>query len=593
MIGQQTAGRRNWLQQRRLDSELLVVVGWLGLLLAFLVLVPLILVLWFSFRTAGPGQGEGAFTLSNYTETFLNPLTYELLLNTFWFSIGSIAVGLVIGVGFAWLIERTNTPLRNFGFVTVVINGAMPASMFAIAWVLVLNPRTGLINLPFTAEVDLLPFVAGFQGLAWDKGPFNPNTLGSMIFVEGLRLAATIFLMVIGLFRSMDPALEEASAMSQVGQLKTVRHVTLPVMMPGLLGVVIYVATSTIGIFEIPGVMGMPADIHVLATRIYVATSQIPPDYGLATSLATIAGILGVVGILLYHRVTRIQQRFATVTGKGYRPRRIELSRTGRSVSAGLIILFFILSFGLPLTILFWASLLPFYQAPTPNALQFVSLESYRFILVGPGRHEFLQGLRNSLLLIMVVPAATMLLSAVVSWFVVRSKVQGRSILDMLAFLPHTVPGIVMGLAWLIIGLFILVPTYGTIWLIVIAHVSLFIAYGTRTTNGAMFQIHRELEEAGAMSGAGWFSTFRRIVLPLLLPSLVAGWLWIAIHSGRELTVALLLQSSSNRIISAYVWQQFFGGRLNLAAAAGVLLVFLIIVLVVLTRYAGQRLSRQ
>ncbi len=581
MIGQSAAGRLIRRPRLGADPQVLAVVGGLGALLGFLVLVPLVLVLWFSLRTTGPGERGGEFTLQNYANTFANPLTYELLVNTFWFSIGSIAVGLVIGVGFAWLIERTNTPLRNFGFVSIVINSAMPASMFAIAWVLVLNPRTGLVNLPFTVLLD------------WDKGPFNPNTMYAMIFVEGLRLAATIFLMVIGLFRSMDPALEEAAAMSQVNAFKTVRHVTLPIMTPGILGVVVYVATSTVGIFEIPGVMGMPADIHVLATRIYLATSQEPPNYGFATSLATIAGILGIVGIYIYHRVTRIQQRFATITGKGYRPRRIELGQMGRSISAGLIILFFILTFALPMFILIWASLIPYYQAPLPKALPTVSLDAYRYIIDGPGRHEFLQGLRNSLLLILVVPALTMLLSAVVSWFVVRSRARGKSILDLLAFMPHTVPGIVMGLAWLIIGLFILVPTYGTIWLIVIAHVSLFIAYGTRTTNGAMFQIHRELEEAGAMSGAAWFSTFRRIILPLLMPSLVAGWLWVAIHSGRELTVALLLQSSSNRIISAYVWQQFFGGRLNLAAAAGVLLVILIILLVVLVRIAGQRLSRQ
>ena len=266
MLGQQTAGRRIRLPWRGTDPQVLIVVGSLGVLLAFLVLVPLILVLWFSLRTAGPGEPGGTFTLENYAETFLNPLTYELLINTFWFSLGSVIVGLVIGVGFAWLIERTNTPLRNFGFVSIVINSAMPASMFAIAWVLVLNPRTGVVNMPFTVLLD------------WDKGPFNPNTLGSMIFVEGLRLAATIFLMVIGLFRSMDPSLEEASAMSQVGTLKTARHITLPIMTPGILGVVVYVATSTVGVFEIPGVMGLPADIHMLATRIFLATSQSPPE---------------------------------------------------------------------------------------------------------------------------------------------------------------------------------------------------------------------------------------------------------------------------------------------------------------------------
>ena len=563
------------------DFEVLAVLGSLGALLAFLVVVPLVLVLWFSFRSGGPTE-DGGLTLQNYRDTFLNPLTYELMVNTLVFSFGSIIVGLIIGVGFAWLFERTDTPLRNFGFVTVVLNSAMPAALFAIAWVLVLNPRTGLINLPFT------------MWLGWDKGPFTPHNLISMIVVEGLRLSATIFLMVIGLFRSMDPALEEASSMSQVGTLKTARHVTLPIMVPGLLGVVIYVATSTIGTFEIPGVMGMPADIHVLATRIFVATTQTPADYGFATSLATIAGILGIVGIWLYHHVTKIQARFATVTGKVFRPRRIQLSKRGKIISVSVIFLFFFFGILLPILILIWASLIPFYQAPSPSALKFVSLEAYQFILAGPGSNEFFQGLRNSLFLILTVPIITMLLAAIISWFVVRSQVKGKSGLDAMAFLPHTVPGIVMGLAWLIIALYTdILPIYGTIWVIVIAHVSLFIAYGTRTTNGAMFQIHRELEEAGAMSGAGWIARFRTIILPLLIPSLVAGWLWIAIHSGRELTVALLLQSSSNRLISAYIWQQYFNGRLELAGAAGVLLTIIILLLVVIARWVGSKIARQ
>lgn len=561
-----------------LEPQYVIFVGGLGFILALLVIAPLAILLFYSLWSVGPVDDGGSFTLENYRKTFLSSATYELLFNTAVFGVGSVAVGLAFGVSLAWIVERTNAPLRNFAFVVAIITAGIPPLLYAMAWVFLLNPRTGVFNIPFT------------QWLDWDKGIFNPYTLGTLVVVEAFRLTPTIFLMVVGLFRSMDPALEEAAATSGANTTTTVRKVTLPVMLPGLLGVIIFVGTATIGLFELPAILGMPGGIHVFATRIYIAMDTTPRDYGLATSLGTVAALIGIVGIYYYHRVTRVQQKFATITGKGYRPRRIDLGKY-RPWAGTAIILYFFLMVVLPSIVLIYASTQTFFRPPSLSAIQAGSLEAYREIF---GQDAFWIGLRNSLMLIATVPVATILLSAVVSWVVVRSKAPGRGVLDTLAFVPFTAPSIVFGLAFLLIAFWVdWIPVYGTIWLIVIVHVARFLAYGTRATNGAMFQLHKELEEAGSVSGVGWLTVFRRITLRLLVPSLIAGWLWVAIHSGRELSMALLLSTRDSQILSLVAWGAWENGRSNEAAAIGMILMVMMTVIVVLARIVTLRLSKE
>lgn len=561
-----------------LEPQYVIFVGGLGLILVLLVIVPLAILLFYSLWSVGPADSGGSFTLENYRKTFLSSTTYRLLYNTAVFGIGSVALGLVFGVSLAWIVERTNSPLRNFAFVVAIITAGIPPILYAMSWVFLLNPRTGVFNIPFT------------QWLGWKEGIFDPHTLGTLVVVESFRLTPTIFLMVVGLFRSMDPALEEAASTSGASTATTVRKVTLPVMLPGLLGVIIFIGTATIGLFELPAILGMPEGIHVFATRIYVAMDTTPRDYGLATSLGTVAALIGIVGIYYYHRVTRVQQKFATITGKGYRPRRIDLGKY-RWWAGSAIIFYFIIMVVLPTVVLLYASTQPFFRPPSLLAFESANLDAYRLIF---RQEAFWIGLRNSLFLIAVVPISTILLSAIVSWVVVRSKAPGRGVLDTLAFVPFTAPSIVFGLAFLLIAFWVdWIPIYGTIWLIVIVHVARFLAYGTRATNGAMFQLHKELEEAGSVSGVGWLTVFRRITLRLLIPSLVAGWLWVAIHSGRELSMALLLTTRDNQILSIVTWGAWENGRIDEATALGVILMAMMTTIVVVARFVTLRLTRE
>jgi iron(III) transport system permease protein len=560
-----------------LDRENLIMLA-VGLLVAYITVVPLAVMIWFSIRTNGPAEVGGTFTLNNYIEAYLNPTTYLLLGNTFLFAGGSTILGMVLGVGFAWIVERTNVPGRTLAYVMVPLSAATPGVLFGIAWVLLLSPRIGVYNLPFT------------QWLGWETAPFQPYSLLGMIVVESMRISATVFLMVIGLFRSMDPSLEEAASSAGVGTFQTLRRVTLPILLPGMLAVLIYISTSLMGAFEIPAILGMPEGIYVFSTRIWVATHKLPRDYGLAGSLAMLFTAIGIIGILVYHRVLRVQQRFATVTGKAFRPRVLNL---GRWKYLGTFAILFYFTFAIlgPMLILVWASLQPFYQIPSGAALANVSLDAYKRLFT---LSWMVDAVKNTLLLVLIVPTVTMGLSAFLSWMVVRSKAPGRKILDTLAFLPHTMPSIVIGLAlmWLYLS-FDVIPIYGTIWIINLAMITQFLAFGSRTTNAAMYQLHKDLEEAGAVGGASWFDVFRKITIPLLVPSLVSGWIWVAIHAVRELTAAVMLGTPQTRVLSVLIWNFWETGDVAMTAAAGILLSLFVASLLLIGRIVSQRSVRQ
>jgi iron(III) transport system permease protein len=547
-------------------------------LVAYLTVVPLALMLWFSVSSTGPGEAAGAFTLANYAEAYLNPANLPLLTNTLLFTVGSSAFGLVLGLGFAWLVERTNTPLRNFAYVVVPLTAATPGILFAIAWVLLLSPRIGVFNAIVRAVFGL------------ELPPFDPYSLNWMIVVEGVRITPTVFLMLVGLLRGMDPALEEAAATSGAHPVNTFFRVTLPVLLPGIAGALIYVGTSLMGSFEIPAVLGMPVGVNVVSTRIWQATQRLPRDFGLAASLASGFGLIALLAIWQYQRVLRVQQQYVTVTGKGYRPRMVNLGRW-RYVGSVAISVYFVLAILAPLLILGWASLLPFYQAPSMQALRSVTLSGYTRLFTQPW---FGDAVRNTAIITLLVPTVTILLSAVSSWIIVRSRFAGRKLLDALAFLPHTMPGIILAVAILWLYLTVDVPPiYGTVWIILVALSTQYLAFGTRTTNGALYQLHQELEEAAALSGASWLSTFRRITIPLLLPSLVSGWIWIAIHAMRELSVALMLSSPDSRILPVLIWDFWQNGEIDLAAASGVLLTLLVAALMVIGRLATLWVARK
>ena len=368
--------------------------------------------------------------------------------------------------------------------------------------------------------------------------------------------------------------------MSGASTLQTIRRITLRLVLPTSASVLLLMFVRALEAFEVPAVIGIPARTYVYTSEIYLAFTDFPPNYGLGSALAV--GLLGlsVIGVWFYLRLTRNSERFETVTGKAFRPRRWELGRW-RWPAALLLVAYFAGVVLLPFLVIFWVSFLPFFATPSQEALGMLSLENYEYLL---GFSPFHRALQNSVVLAVLAASVTMLLTAVVSWIVYKSRLPGRSVLDFLAFLPIAIPGLVLGMGLIVFYVTFPVAIYGTIWVLLIAYVTKYLPYGMRSSSGSIVQISRELEEAASMSGARWLDTFRRVTLPLLRPGLAAGWIYICIVSFREFSTSILLATGQSQVLSILVFRMYEQGQTTVVAAMGVVMI-LTILLIVLAFY--------
>lgn len=548
----------------------------LGGLLAYLVAVPLAVLLVSSFRPTGLPLDPG-WTLDNFFVTYGDPDFYVLVWTTVQFAFGSMAGALAIGVAIAWLVERTDLPMRGLVRVMVILPMATPPVLLAIGWVMLLSPRTGFFN-------DLVGAALGLT-----EPLFDIFSLGGMIFVESLSLVPSTFLMLSPAFRNMDPNLEEAALTAGAGPWTMIRRIILPLLLPSLLAAAAFLFMVGMVVFDIPGTIGVPVGLFVLASRIVYLASDAAggiSQYNLISAIAVFFVVLLVLLAFGYRHATRQSSRFVTVTGKNYRPRPFRL-RGWRWPAFALVSLYFFLATVAPIGILLWTSLLP-YQAPVSfEMISKLTLANHQAFL---SNQRVLQAAQNSVVIAVVAATVVAALSLLISWTVVRSRVPGRAVIDTLSFLPIAIPGAIIGVALIYVYLTIsIIDVYGTIWIIVIAYVTVYISYGSRTTHGVMAQIHPDLEDAARTSGAGWLRLMRRIIVPLTLPAALAVWIWVLAHCMRELASALLLQGRDNRTLPVLLWNYWSGGEPNKAAAVGVWLVVAMLLVVALWQIMSQR----
>ena len=550
-----------------------VIIGLCVALVAWLALVPLVFLLWQSFLTPQTATVASRYTLENYWAAYFSSGTAELLLNSVEFASGSAVLALVLGTGLAWMNERTNTPCKALFFALAIIPLVIPGVLFTVSWIMLASPKIGLINLALQ------------KLLHSDTVLLNINSMAGMIWVDGLHYSSMAFLLMTAAFRSMDPSLEEQAAMSGASTLQTARRITLKLAWPAAFGALLILFVRAIESFEVPALLGLPVGIHVYTSSIYQAIHQYPSQVGLASAYAVTLLLLTSVGIYAQSRFTQQGSRFATVTGKGFRPRTIDLGRW-RYFAAAIFIIYFVIIVLLPFLVLVWSSLQKFYSAPSWQALRGVSLDSYRAVLDLP---QFGQTVWNSVVLAVSTAAAIMLLSAVISWIVVRTRLKGRWLLDNIASLPLVFPGLVLGLAIMVCYLTVDIGIYGTLWIMFIAYVTRFLPYGMRYNSASMLQIHKELEESAAMSGASWTMTFRRVILPLLKPGLLAGFIYVMIVSIRELASSILLYSPGTEVVSIMIWELWQNGQYVELSALGVMLIIALFCLVMLAQLIGRR----
>jgi iron(III) transport system permease protein len=523
----------------------------------------LAVILWLGWLTSAPTDAVLAYGWGNYAEVFTDPRTYRVIANTLEFSVISLAVALGFGIPAAWLAERTDLKGKSVLFTAMTLGLLIPDFAAAMGWLFLLHPRIGLLNV----------WLKSLLGLG--AAPLDLLTVPGMGWVQGLNLAPLAFIMTAAVFRSLDPALEEAAQTSRAGALATLRRITIPLAWPGILAASIYIFTIGFAAFDVPALIGWSNRIFTFSTYLYLLLNpqDVLPRYGAAAALGTAVMALAALLSWWYATMQRRSRRFAVVTGKAYRPRLVRLGRLAPACWAFLAS-YLVLSKLVPMLLLVWASLLPFFQLPSSRAFAILSLAQYRALpwdLV-------LSGAKNTAILMLLTPTATLALSLAFSWIVLRSRIPGRAAFDFAAFLPHAVPNIIFGVGALLIALYVVqrvVPIYGTPWILLLVFTIARLSYGTRMTNSGLIQIHTELEESARVGGASTAAVFRHVLVPLLAPTLLYAWLWIALLTFRELTLAVVLSTSDNLTLPVVVWSLWLGGGFGQASALAMIVLAL------------------
>jgi iron(III) transport system permease protein len=554
------------------DPRIIIAVV-VGAVLVALMVPPLWMLMQDSVTTTDAFGDITGLTLQHFHKLVIEKRALASLWNSLVFAAGSTVLSLVTGGALAWLVERTNAPLKVLAYLVAIISMGTPYVLHVIAWLFLLG-KVGPLN-------DVWRQMTGDTGVL-----FNVNSMAGMILIEGFLWSPLVFLLLGSTFRAANADMEEAARMSGASVFDTLRRISLPLAMPSLLALALFVFIRAIGGFEVPALVGMPGRIYVLTTDVYESTITMPPDLGHAAAFSVVMVVIVAVLLAFYGRLSKNAERYHSITGKGYRPRPFDLGR-GRWIAGGLILVNFVVVLLLPLLTLAWMSLLPFLRSVSLAGFASLTLKNYKAVLTA---HGYVDLAMNSLLVAAGAATTIMVIAAFAGWIAGRNGPGGR-ILDQLATLSLVFPGICLGVAVMEVWLRIPLPVYGTLWIIGIAYVIRYMPFGMRYVYSGVLQLHRELEEAAGVAGAGMLTTLRRVVAPLLTPALVAGWLFIFLIANKELAIAVLLASPHSQVIAVAIFDQWVNGQGGELAAFGlmwtVLMTIIATVFFMFTRRGG------
>lgn len=548
-----------------LTPLLIVVVG-------LLTVCPVVMLVLGSF-TEGLGA-FGRFTLEKYLQAYSDPAFAEIIANTLVFVVGSAVVATVLALFLAYLNTRTDIPGKYLFRVISLIPMMIPHILFAVSWALLLNPSNGMINLVLR------------QVFGWEGASINIYSLWGMILVEGLLDLPIAYLVIAPAMSAFDVSLEESSHVCGASTAATLSRITLPVLRPAILAAATLVIVRSLASFAVPSVIGMPGRIYVLATHIYrtIATG-FATDYGLAAAVGVSALAASLVLIYLYRRLTAEGERFVTVSSRGYRPRLIELKKAKYPLFAVVVALSFVLIV-LPVLVLVYTSLVPYSLVPGAKAFTLMSLKHWTAVLKDP---VSLLSLKNSLLLGVAGATLGVVLAFFVSYVIVKVRTRSGGVLESLSFLSFSFPGIVIGIGFM--WFFVHTPLYATIWALLIGYIATYLPYGIRPLTSAFIQIHSHLEESSRVCGAGPLETLRRIVLPLLVPGIVSGWILMATMFVRELSLSVVLSRPGTEVLAVQILRFSEDGLWGRLSALGIIMILISTALVLTASFLGRRLS--
>ena len=543
------------LTRTRLVSPLVVV---LCLILLALILPPTFILVDISLRTTQADGSAGAATLRNYADLLSSRFFLSALWNTILYAIGSAAVAIALGATQALIVERTNAPGRKFVFLGAIISLNIPYVLYVVAWLLILG-RAGPVN----------HFIAALTGDP--HAGVNIYSLWGMAAIEGVGFSPMTYLLMSSVLRNSDAAFEEASMMSGARPLRTFWSISLRMGLPGVFALLLLAFVRAFESFEVPALVGLAGNINVLTTNIYEATHTTGvPDYGQSAAYAVCLLVI-VAGLLVwYNRLSRNAHQYQSITGKGYRPRVIDLG-AWKWLCSALLLLVFALVTALPLAILIFASLQPFYDGLTAASFGRFTLSNYSEMLA-PG--SFRDSILNTLILGAATASIVVPFTALCAWLAARRQ-PGAWLLDQIATAPLVFPAIVMSVAFLYLYVDLPIPLYGTLLSVIIASASRFMPYGMRFAYAGVLRISVDLEDASSSSGARRMRTFLQIVVPLVAPALAGAWLLVFLLSVQTVSLPLLLVGPGTEVVAVSLFDLWQNGAAPELAAMGVLWVAL------------------
>ncbi len=535
-------------------------------LLAFLSLYPVSMLLFGSFHTTPPGVA-GAFDLAGYREVFTSE-TGLVLLNTVGISLAKTIPSLALAALLAWIVARTDTPARGVLEALVTLPFFIPPILTAMAWGMLGNPQVGAVNQAWR-------WITGSQAAL-----FNVYSYGGVVWHMMQYSTPFLFLFIVEAFRAMDPSLEEASRMCGASQGQTLRRITLTLMLPALTTGFLLSFIRGLENFESPLFFGTPVKIQVVTTLIYDSINQRSvPEYEFATAMSF--AVLALMCLLVFWQWRLLGARsFQTVTGKAYAPRLIKLG-PWRWATFAICVLFFVVAVVLPVGQLLAGSMFRFFGFYSWDML---TLDHWTEAF---DNSDIRLGFLNTLALGLAGATLTMILGGIVAYVSVRTRWQGRRIVDILAWLPWMMPGMVLGVGFL--WGFALLPgpvsIYGTIWALLIAYVALGTPLSTRVMSSSYHQLAYDLEECARVHGAGFWRTLWSIVVALSWPSFAVGWVLTFFGIMRELSASILLYSAGSEVLSVVLLRLWGNGQSEVVSVVGLCTM----ALVLLFRWAQAR----
>lgn len=538
-----------------IGSKQVVLVLTAGLLL-LLVVFPLFEMIRRSFVF------NGHLSFANYTAVFADRENYAPFLNTLILGLLTVVGALAIAVPAAWLVARTDLPYRGLIETLLVLPFMIPPFVGAISWIQLASPRVGYLNKIWTTL---------FGG---GTGPFDIYNLGGIVLVLTLHNYTYIYLIVRAALERMNTSVEEAAAVAGANRLRVMRDVTLRLVTPSITAGALLVFIDTIAEFGIPALIGMQDRFYVLTTQIYayIDTGTFE-GIRLATALSSILMTVAGIGLILNDLYLR-RRSYTVISGKGAPRRLVRLGRARGPVVAA-IGLFFVISVVLPVVAVFTSAFLRVWGLPV--TLSNLTLANFRYILFEYDLTRL--ALQNSLFLAVSAAAATTMVGAFAAYISVKTHIRGRKLVDLLATVPHAIPGTVVALAMILAwsGAF-WINLYNTLWIILIAYIVRYMFFAFRNISAALGQVHPSLEEAAMVSGASWLRTFRDIMTPLVKPSLIASAILVFMPSFRELTVSVLLWGPETPTVGVSVFEMQDSGNYTAAAAMAALLLVIVLV---------------